>query len=114
VTAPVFLAAPKLPDSVAALRRAGRLGVSFACSEACTVSFTLSLGRTRVGSALTALQQAGVRNVTLRVSRAGRRALDRARRARSRRKVSLVLRGTATDVAGNATRRRSALRLPRR
>jgi hypothetical protein len=43
-----------------------------------------------------------------------RRALDRARRARSRRKVSLVLRGTATDGAGNAASRRTTLRLPRR
>lgn len=114
VTDPVFLAAPEAPDSVAALRRAGRLRVSFACSEACTVSFRLSLGRTTVGSALAVLQQAGVRNVTLRVSRAGRRALDRARRARSRRKVSLVLRGTATDGAGNAASRRTTLRLQRR
>jgi hypothetical protein len=114
VTAPVFLAAPEVPDSVAALRRAGRLRVSFACSERCTVSFTLSLGRTTLGSALAALQQPGVRNVTLRVSRAGRRALNRARRARSRRKVTLVLRGTATDGAGNAAGRRTTLRLPRR
>jgi len=37
----VFLAAPEVPDSVAALRRARRLRVSFACSEACTVRFTL-------------------------------------------------------------------------
>ena len=114
VTAPVFLAAPEVPDSVAALRRAGRLRASFACSEACTVNLTLSLGRTTVGSALAVLQQPGVRNVTLRVTRAGRRALDRARRARSRRKVSLVLRGTATDGAGNAASRRTTLRLPRR
>jgi hypothetical protein len=114
VTAPVFLAAPEVPDSIAALRRAGRLRVSFACSEACSVRFTLSLGRTTAGSVLAVLQQPGVRNVTLRVSRAGRRALDRARRARSRRKVSLVLRGTATDGAGNAASRRTTLRLPRR
>ncbi len=114
VTDPVFLAAPEIPDSVAALRRAGRLRVTFACSEACTVSFTLSLGRTTVGSALAVLQQPGVRNATLRVSRAGRRALDKARRARSRQKVSLVLRGTATDGAGNAASRRTTLRLQRR
>ena len=115
VTAPVFLAAPEVPDSVAALRRARRLRVSFACSEACTVRFTLSLGRTTVASALATLRQAGVRNVTLRVrSRAGRRALDRAQRARSRRKVSLGLRGTATDGAGNVASRRATLRLPRR
>jgi Domain of unknown function (DUF4394)/Calx-beta domain len=114
LTPPVFLAAPEVPDTVAALRRAGRLRVSFACSEACTVRFTLSLGRKTVGSALTALQQPGVRNVTLRVSRAGRRALDKVRRARSRRKVSLVLRGVATDGAGNAASRRTALRLRRR
>jgi len=37
----VFLAAPEVPDSVAALRRARRLRVSFACSAACTVRFTL-------------------------------------------------------------------------
>jgi Domain of unknown function (DUF4394)/Calx-beta domain len=114
VTAPVFLAAPEVPDSVAALRRAGRLRVSFACSEACTVRFTLSLGRTTVGTALAVLQQPGVRNATLRVSRAGRRALDKARRARSRRKVSLVLRGTATDGAGNVASRRTSLGLLRR
>jgi Calx-beta domain/Domain of unknown function (DUF4394) len=114
VTAPVFLAAPDAPDSVAALRRARRLRVSFACSEACTVSFTLSLGRTTVASALAVLQRPGVRNATLRVSRAGRRALDKARRARSRRKVSLVLRGTATDGAGNVASRRTSLGLPRR
>gem|GEM_PF-2046812 len=114
VTAPVFLAAPEAPDSVAALRRAGRLRVTFACSEACTASFTLSLGLTTVGSALAVLQQPGVRNATLRVSRAGRRALDKARRARSRRKVSLVLRGTATDGAGNVASRRTSLGLPRR
>lgn len=47
-------------------------------------------------------------------SQAGRRALDRARRARSRRKVSLVLRGTATDGAGNVPSRRTTLRLQRR
>jgi hypothetical protein len=113
-TAPVFLAAPEVPDSIAALRRAGRLRVSFACSEPCTARFTLSLGRTTLGSALAVLRQPGVRTVTLRLSPAGRRALDRARRARSRRKVSVALRGTATDSAGNTASRRNTLQLRRR
>ena len=55
---------------------------------------------------------AGAAVVTLRLSRAGRRALIGPSRLAGR--ATLVLRATATDPAGNVTTRRQSLRVPRR
>lgn len=110
--APAFAVAPSLPRSVAALRRARRLRLSVACSEACVVNLTLTLGRTRLGTGVASLRAAGTARATIRIGRAGLRALARARRGRGR--ATLVLRATAADPARNVASRRLTLRLTRR
>ena len=109
-SAPAFLSAVRTPKSLAALRRAGRLSVELVCSEPCVVSFSLRLGRTRLGSGVAALAQAGSRRAVVRLTDAGRRALGRVRK----RRASLTLESTAVDGAGNSTRRRTTFSLPRR
>ena len=108
--APAFLPAVRAPRSLAALRRARRLSVQFVCSEPCVVSFSLRLGRTRVGRGVAALSQAGSRRAVVRLTAAGRSALGRVRT----RRASLTLESRAVDRAGNSTRRRTTFTLPRR
>lgn len=112
--APAFLAAPSAPETLAALRKSKRLKLDFACSEGCAATFTLRLGRTELGKVLGTLPGAGVKTVTLRLTKAGLKALTRAARSRSRSRVSLVLAGTATDGAGNEVKRNTTLKLARR
>ena len=72
----------------------------------------LSLKRLRLGSGRAVLRGAGAVVATVRLSASGRRALIGPSRLRG--SAVLVLRGTATDPAGNVTTRRQALRVPRR
>ncbi len=81
------------------------------CTEACRLRLSLSLKSIRLGTARGALRAAGAAVVTLRLSRAGRRALIGPSRLGGR--ATLVLRATATDSAGNVTTRRTAMRVPR-
>jgi hypothetical protein len=111
---PALLLAPSLPDHLRALRRAGRLRVDFACSEACSVDLTLKSGRTQLGRNLATLAKADVKRATVRITKAGRRALTRAINAKSKRRVALSLTGTAVDKAGNSRRQKTTLRLARR
>ena len=108
--APAFLSAVRPPKSLAALRKAKRLSVEFVCSEFCVVSFSLRLGRTRLGSGVASQSQAGSRKAVVRLTDAGRNALGRVKK----RRASLTLESTAIDRAGNSTRRRTTFSLPRR
>ena len=63
----------------------------------------LQIGSSRVGAADASLTAAGVQRLRVRLTAAGRRVIDRARRFSGT--ASLVLRGTATDSAGNRTSR---------
>lgn len=113
-TKPALLLAPVVPDHLRALRRARRLRVDFACSEACSLDLTLKLGRAQLGRNLASLGKADVKRATVRITKAGRRALTRAIAAKSKRRVALALTGTAVDKAGNSRRQRTTLRLARR
>jgi hypothetical protein len=109
----VFLTAPTVPDTLRALRRGGALRVDYACSEGCTVRATISVGTTQIGVGLAVRTTPGVGRVTVRLSAAGRRLLDRLVRVRGGR-VVLSLRGTASDASGNVSTSRATLRLTRR
>jgi hypothetical protein len=113
-TKPAFLIAPALPDHLRALGKARRLRLDFACSERCVVELTLKLGRKRLGGALATLDRPGVKRATVRLTKAGRKAVARAVKARKRGRVALKLSGVATDAAGNSARRTATLRLARR
>lgn len=113
-TKPAFLFAPVLPDHLRALGRAGRLSLDFACSERCVVELTLTLAGKRVGGGLSTLTKPDVKRATVRLTKAGSKAIAKAAKARKRSRVTLKLTGVATDVAGNAARRTATLRLARR
>jgi len=113
-TRPTFLLAPQLPDHLRSLGRARRLKLDVACSERCTVKLSLKFGRTRLGAGLAKLDRAGVKRATVRLTKAGRRAVTTAAKTRRRNRVVLKLSGTATDAAGNSARRTATLRLARR
>lgn len=108
--APAFLSVVRTPKSLAALRKARRLSVEFVCSEPCVVSFSLRLGKTRLGRGVASLSQAGSRKAVVRLTDRGRNALRRVRK----RRASLTLESRAIDRAGNSTRRRTTFSLPRR
>ncbi|MBI5309508.1 MAG: DUF4394 domain-containing protein [Actinobacteria bacterium] len=103
---PQLLAAPSTPRSLAALRRSKRLNIEFACSQACAVQFSLSLGRSKLGSAQGALGAAGVGKATLRLTSSGLKALRRFKK----RTAPLVLRSTTTGAAAKKTTMRVPLR----
>jgi hypothetical protein len=111
---PTFLFAPQLPDHLRALARARRLGLDVACSERCTVKLSLKLGRTQIGAGRAKLNRAGLKRATVRLTKAGGKAVAKAAKARKRGRVALKLSGTATDAAGNVARRSTTLRLARR
>jgi hypothetical protein len=113
-TRPTFLFAPQLPDHLRALGRVRRLKLDVACSERCAVKLSLKLGRTRIGAGRAKLDRAGVKRATVRLTKAGRRAVTTAAKARKRGRVALKLSGSATDAAGNVARRTATLRLARR
>jgi len=110
--APVVLVAADAPTSLAALRRSGRLRVEVACSEACTGSATLRLGSRKLGQRSLTLLQAGVAKVTVRIGRAGKRALARAARKRGRATLRLV--AAVNDAAGKSGTDTARLRVARR
>ena len=111
-TRPGYRQTPRRPRSLAALRRTPVMRVRVSCTEACRLRLSLSLKSIRLGTARASLRAAGAAVVTLRLSRAGRRALIGPSRLAGR--ATLVLRATATDPAGNVTTRRQSLRVPRR
>jgi Domain of unknown function (DUF4394)/Calx-beta domain len=113
-TAPAFLFAPHVPDHLRALGRARSLRLDVACSERCRVELALRLGRKRIGGVSASLVRAGVERAAIRLTRAGRKAVVKASKARRRGRVRLTLGGSATDAAGNVARRTAALRLARR
>ncbi len=78
-----------------ALRR--RLGAAVSCSEACSLEGTLLRRRTVVGRAQGALASAGRATLTFNATSARRRL------ARGGRRVTLRIRVTARDAAGNRT-----------
>jgi hypothetical protein len=110
---PAFLAAPAAPDTLRALRKAGRLAVDYACSEACVVRFTLRMGKTTLGTAIATRKSLGVSRVSVRITTAGKKALAKAAAAKGGR-VKLTLSGTATDPAGNAAARSATFSVSRR
>ena len=110
---PVHLIAPRSPDTLRALRRAGQLRVDYSCSEACTVRTTLLVGSAPIGVRTVSRSSAGVGVVTVRLTTAGRRRLDRLIAASGGR-VAVTVRSVATDSAGNSTIRKASLRLVRR
>lgn len=111
-TRPGYRQTVRRPKSLAALRRARLLRVRVTCTEACTVRLVLNLKGIRLGTGRATLAAAGSRTATVRLSRAGRRALIGPSRRTGR--ATLALRATATDPAGNATARRAAIGLSRR
>ncbi len=110
---PAFLAAPTAPATLRSLRSAGRLTVDYACSEACVVRFTLKMGKTTLGTAISSRGSAGVTRASVRITTAGKKALARSAAAKGGR-VKLTLGGTATDPAGNAAARSATLSVRRR
>jgi hypothetical protein len=73
------------------------LSLSVGCPAACNIVARLSLKGRRLGSARKALLAAGTAKLTIRLSKAAKRRLKRAR------KPKLTLKVTATDAAGVAT-----------
>jgi hypothetical protein len=111
-TRPGFRQTARKPRSLAALRRTPVMRVRVACTEACRVRLTLSLRRIRLATGRAVLRGAGTGTAAVRLSPAGRRALIGPSRLAG--SAVLVLRGTATDAAGNVSARRQVLRVPRR
>jgi hypothetical protein len=85
--------------------------VRVARTEACRVRLALRLRSVLLGTGRAVLARGRRRRVTIRLSRAGRRAPIGP--SRLRRSAVLVLLATATDPAGNVTTRQR-LRVPRR
>ena len=108
----VVLTAPIAPDTLRALRRSGRLRIDFSCSDRCTVRTTLSIGAAQIGAGVAVRTAGGLGRMTIRLSTAGRRVVDRLIRRRGGR-VALTLRTTAFDAAGTASASRSVIRLTR-
>jgi len=111
---PTFLLAPQVPDHLRALGRVRRLKVDFACSERCSVKLSLRLGPKRIGAGLAKLSRAGVKRATVRLTKAGAKAIAKAAKTRKPSRVALKLTGVASDAAGNSARRTATLRLARR
>ena len=114
VPRPADTVAPELQVAVTRTRlsrvaRTGRLPAAVTVNEAADVALTATarVGRRTVTLGTVQIDDVapGTRAVTLRVSRAGRRALARARSA------IVTLRGTARDASGNETAARTARRL---
>jgi Domain of unknown function (DUF4394) len=86
--------------------RSSRVRFRFSASEACAAAARLVVRGTRIATGSSSLTSAGVGQIRLRATRAGRRMLARTRRARA----TLTL--TLTDQAGNtgSVRRSVALR----
>jgi Domain of unknown function (DUF4394)/Calx-beta domain len=95
-----------------ALAAARRLRVGFACSEACRARLVLRLEGRSLGSGNGRLARAGTGRATIRLSRAGRRELQR--QARRRGRLRLTLASSVSDVAGNRVTGSSRFRLARR
>lgn len=91
--------------SIAAVRRRGRLPVRVSSNEAATVDLTARLGGKAIGRARATFDAAGARKLAVRLSRAGRKALRRADRAK------VVLVAKSRDVAGNAGTVRTVAKL---
>jgi hypothetical protein len=108
--APAFLSVVRTPKSLAALRKAKRLNIEFVCSEQCVVSFSLRLGKTKLGSGVSALSRAGSRKAVVKLTVAARKVLGKIKK----RRTSLSLESTAIDPAGNSAKRRINFSLPRR
>ena len=106
---PVLLVVPTAPKSLRALRRAGRLRVAFGCSEACRTVLTLALGKRRLGTGERTLQSAGTGRITVRLTKAGKRALARVKG----RRATLTLTGLAADRNNNRTTTPNRLRVAR-
>lgn len=109
----VVLTAPIVPDTLRVLRRRGALRLDFSCSDRCTVRTTLSIGRAQIGAGVAVRTGGGIGRVTIRLSTAGRKVLDRLIRRRGGR-VAITLRTTAFDASGTASASRSVIRLTRR
>ena len=108
--APTVLLVVRRPRTLAALRRAGTLRVDVGCSEACTGTATLTLGPTRLGTVKLTLKRAGTATARVKLTAAGKRALQRVRA----RRASITLTVVVRDAAGNRATKRSTLRLARR
>jgi hypothetical protein len=88
-----------VPPSLKSRQIAGGLAGSFSCSERCTTSFTLKLGRATLGSAKATIAAAGVKRFKVKLSSKGKKALRTALVRRPSATLSLSARGK--DPAGN-------------
>ncbi len=118
-TSPVVLVA--LARSSVRLGRLSRSGFAyeFSCNEACTATGSISADvparksrRTTLASGTATLTGAGKARLTVKATRAGRRAIRRLRRGK-RRRVRARLTTVVKDSAGNSTTVRKRLTLTR-
>ena len=118
-TSPVVLVA--LSRSSVRLGRLSRSGFAyeFSCNEACTATGSISADvparksrRTTLASGTATLAGAGKARLTVKATRAGRRAIRRLRRGK-RRRVKARLTTVVKDSAGNSTTVRKRLTLTR-
>jgi hypothetical protein len=97
-TAPAALidppAKPKLKQALK-----GKLTVGFSCNEQCSASATLRAGKTELATASAALAAAGVGELRLAPTKAGKKKL---RKARRKGRLKTRLGATFADPAGNA------------
>jgi Domain of unknown function (DUF4394) len=78
-----------------------KIRIAFSCTEACTATGRLRVGKKTIAAGTAALGSADVGSLTLSTTAAQRRAIKRLhRRGAKRRRASLVL--TFSDAAGNA------------
>lgn len=76
------------------------IAVRFSCAEACTTTLTLKSGSTVLGTASASLGARGVRSVTVKLSAAGKKALNKKFAPTNVKSVNLTVSGTATDSDG--------------
>ena len=107
LSAPVLSVASAPRRALATLLRGRAVRLRVRCSEACRVTGDARRGSRRVARLRGSRASAGTVTLTLRLSRADRRRLRRARR------LTLRLRLTAVDAAGNRRLQTATLRLRR-
>ncbi len=97
--APIVLLDAKQQDKIKRALKS-KLKASFSCSEACSASASLLAGKKQIATATASLATAGVGTLVLAPTKAGSKALKKAKRSRSG-KLKTKLEVTFADAAGN-------------
>jgi uncharacterized protein DUF4394/Calx-beta domain-containing protein len=106
-----LLIAANAPRSLKALRKARSLKARISCSTPCAAQLTLSFKSKAIGTGSATIDPAGVAEVTVTLSKSGRKALKKALKGKGA--AALKLAGQATGQAGSSAGDSAGFRVPR-